>query len=200
MATSKVFGIGFHKTGTTSLEFALRELGYSVTGPNGVDDPDIATNALPLAYRLAEQFDAFQDNPWPVVYKELDERYPGSRFILTLRPTEPWIRSVLGHFGRETTPMREWIYGAGCPEGHEEVYISRYEAHSREVLDYFRERPDDLLRLRLTEGEGWEKLCPFLGKDIPSVPFPHEKKAGGRRTRSVIAGVRSLLSRLTGRA
>jgi UDP-N-acetylmuramate-alanine ligase len=39
---TKVFCIGFHKTGTTSLAVALKTLGYRVTGPNGVHDPDIA--------------------------------------------------------------------------------------------------------------------------------------------------------------
>jgi hypothetical protein len=31
---TKVFGIGFHKTATTSLAKALSYLGYRVTGPN----------------------------------------------------------------------------------------------------------------------------------------------------------------------
>ena len=38
---------------------ALRELGYKVTGPNGVHDPDIAENVLTMAYEVAEEFDAF---------------------------------------------------------------------------------------------------------------------------------------------
>jgi 3'(2'), 5'-bisphosphate nucleotidase len=29
-----------------------------------------------------------------------------------------------------------------------------------------------LLVLDITAGEGWEKLCPFLGKPIPDIPFP----------------------------
>jgi hypothetical protein len=27
------------------------------------------------------------------------------------------------------------------------------------------------------EGDGWEKLCPFLGKPIPDAPFPVENTA-----------------------
>ena len=38
----KVFCIGAHKTGTTSLEVALRKLGYRVRGSFGTKDPDIA--------------------------------------------------------------------------------------------------------------------------------------------------------------
>lgn len=173
MNKQKVFGIGFHRTGTSSLAAALSFLGYNVTGPNGVTDPNVSANVYKMAFLIAEEYDAFQDNPWPVLFKEMDERYPGSKFILTLRPTAQWIRSVVRHFGPTSTPMREWIYGVGCPVGNEEIYVSRYERHNREVLDYFRHRPDDLLVLRITEGEGWQRLCPFLGKDIPGVDFPY---------------------------
>ena len=26
--------------------------------------------------------------------------------------------------------------------------------------------------MNICEGDGWEMLCPFLGTDIPDVPFP----------------------------
>lgn len=180
LSVPKVFGIGFHKTGTTSLREALTTLGYSVAGPNGLEDPDIARNAHDLAFKLAERFDAFQDNPWPLLYRELDERYPGSKFILTLRPSDAWIESQVRYFGEEASPMREWIYGAGCPKGNEAVYVARYEQHNREALDYFSRRPEDVLVLTLSEGDGWDKLCAFLGKDIPNAPFPHSNRAADR--------------------
>ncbi|MBI1733490.1 MAG: hypothetical protein HYR49_12095 [Gammaproteobacteria bacterium] len=182
---AKVFGIGFHKTGTKSLGVALQRLGYRVTGSNAVHDPDIAARALDLACELAGQFDAFQDNPWPLLYREMDARYPGSRFILTTRPTGKWIRSVVHYFADRHTPMREWIYGAGrgCPIGNEDVYIARYERHNREVREYFTNRPADLLEMAITEGEGWEKLCPFLGHAIPPEPFPHANRGEDRESR-----------------
>ena len=180
MITPKVFGIGFHKTGTKSLALALRRLGYRVTGSNDVYNPNIARDVQALVRRLVTEYDAFQDNPWPILYRELDRDYPGSKFILTLRPTEKWIGSVARHFGAESTPMRKWIYGVGAPKGNEEIYVERYERHNREVREYFRERPGDLLVLRITEGEGWEKLCPFLGKPVPNMEFPHENRAADR--------------------
>ena len=85
---NKIFVIGFHKTGTKSLASALKKLGYRVTGPNGIEDPDIADNVYSMAYTLVEQYDAFQDNPWPIIYKEIDKRYPESKFILTLRDSK----------------------------------------------------------------------------------------------------------------
>ncbi len=177
----KVFCIGFHKTGTTSMAVALEQLGYRVTGPNGVNDPDIEANVLSMAYDLVQQFDAFQDNPWPILYKELDAQFPGSKFILTLRSTDSWIKSQVNHFGTKETPMRKWIYGVGCPEGNEEIYIKRFNRHYEEVREYFKERPQDLLVLDMAKGDGWEKLCPFLGVDIPANPFPHANKASSRK-------------------
>ena len=178
--TSKIFCIGFHKTGTKSLAVALTTLGYRVTGPNGVRDPDIQKNVYAMAYDLVDQYDAFQDNPWPIIYKELDAKCPKSKFILTLRDSESWIRSQVGHFGREETPMRKWIYGVGCPKDNEDIYIKRFEDHNKAVKNHFKERANDLLIMELSKGDGWEKLCPFLGKGIPDIPFPHANKASER--------------------
>ena len=176
---SKVFCIGFHKTGTTTLEVALKKLGYRVTGSFGTKDPDIASKVHDMAYAMVERFDAFEDNPWPILYKELDARFPGSKFILTRRPAEAWIRSQVKDFATTETPMRRWIYGenAGCPAGNEDTYIERYERHNREVLEYFSDRPGDLLVMDIPADAGWDKLCAFLGRDVPNKPFPHANKA-----------------------
>lgn len=188
----KIFGIGFHKTGTTSLGEALSLLGYRVCGHFGVYDPDIHVTVREQAFGRVEAYDAFQDNPWPILYRELDERYPGSKFILTLRPTDAWIRSAVKHFGNEDTPMRQWIYGVGHPAGHEACYVERYERHNAEVLSYFADRPDDLLVYRLTEGEAWDPLCAFLGEPVPEVPFPRANRA---KDRNVPAQVKRRLRR-----
>ena len=168
----KVFGIGFHKTGTTSLGQALTTLGYRVGDWFPVSHPS-TQEVLRRAFAELDQYDAFQDNPWPLLYRELDERCPGSKFILTLRPMEEWIASLTEHFGKEDTAMRTWIYGVGHPAGNEGVFVERHEAHIAEVKEYFRNRPDDLLVLRLTEGEGWAPLSAFLRKPVPPLPFPH---------------------------
>jgi hypothetical protein len=196
--TPKVFCVGFHKTGTTSLAVALAMLGYRVTGPNGVRDPDIAGKALRLAHDLVREYDAFQDNPWPVLYREMDESYPGSKFILMLRDPQAWIASQVRHFGFEETPMRRWIYGVGCPQGNEEIYLRRFERHNAEVQEHFAGRPEDLLVIELAAGDGWSKLCPFLAKPVPEVPFPHVNAAedrGAARQAVLDARLRDLLPR-----
>jgi hypothetical protein len=185
MMKTKVFCVGFHKTGTTSLGIALKKLGYRVAaGANMGQHPDIANNVLPIAYDFVEKYDAFQDNPWPIIYKELDAKYPGSKFILILRDSKSWIKSLVKDFGRRETPMRKWIYGVGCPEGNEAIYIKRFEEHNREVLNYFKNRPQDLLVMNLAQGDGWDKLCTFLEVDVPSDPFPHANKASAREKKN----------------
>ena len=183
LKSPKVFGIGFHKTATTSLAEALTMLGYKVTGPNGIDNPNIGQEAWTMAVKLAAQFDAFQDNPWPILYRQLDEKFPRSKFILTLRPTHEWLRSIVRHFGVEETPMRRWIYGEGHPSGHEDVYAARYDQHNREVVAYFKNRPQDLLVMDITSGDDWEKLCPFLHAAIPDFPFPQANTAIQRESK-----------------
>lgn len=197
MKSHKVFCIGFHKTGTSSLTVALRQLGYAVTGPNGVNDPDIAHTAWGMVQTLSYSFDAFQDNPWPLFFRNLDELHPDSRFILTMRDPNAWIESVVKHFGGKSTPMREWIYGHGDPRGHEASYMHRYERHNREVMEYFSSRPADLLLIRLEDVPTWTPLCQFLREDEPVGPFPHVNRAA-ERTRW--KGVKSVAQRLLGQA
>lgn len=173
MQREKVFCIGFHKTGTSTLESAFEALDYKVVGMFGIEDDTIGETVARRAIRIAARYDVVQDNPWPLVFRELDEAYPGSKFILTMRDTDKWWVSLERHFGGKTTAMRTWIYGVGDPTGHEDIYKRRYEAHNAEVLEYFSDRPDDLLVVDITAGGGWTPLCRFLDVEIPDVPFPH---------------------------
>lgn len=180
---NKVFGIGFQKTGTSSLKRALVILGYRVAGPNWIKDPNIQETVYDKAFALIDEFDAFQDNPWPILYKEIAEKYPTSKFVLTKRPVEDWIVSVTKHFGSNITPMRTWIYGVGNPVDNEEKFKDRYVRHNNEVEAYFRDCPERLLMMNITEGDGWNLLCPFLGREMPSKAFPHANKSEGRAER-----------------
>jgi hypothetical protein len=180
----KIFCIGFHKTGTSSLGSALRLLGFSVCGAVGVNDPFVQRNIERIIARNVPRYDAFEDNPWPVLYKNLDERYPGSRFILTWRDPDDWIKSVVGHFGGTSTPMREWIYGYGDPRGHESAYVKTYIQHGQDVSEHFSDRTGtDFMIMRIMEGDGWEKVCSFLELPPPrDLPFPHQNRAGNGKS------------------
>lgn len=193
----KVFGIGFHKTGTSSLAVALSQLGYRVTGPNWVYHGNIARTYLKRARAASHKYDAFQDNPWPLVYREMDEMWPDAKFILTYRDTDRWYQSQVGHFGTDVTPMRKMIYGRnrGRPEGNEQHYKATYDAHNAEVRAYFKDRPGKLLEINFSEGPRWDPLCDFLGRPVPETDFPHANAAGSDRSLSLKTKVGQLMRR-----
>ena len=193
LKSPKVFGIGFQKTGTTSLGTAFRALGYKMEGGGRKFVPALREGDLSQVFEVADRNDAFEDNPWPLLYRELDECYPGSKFILTIRDEKDWLQSVVNHLGFGPDPMQKFVYGVGFPSGFEDVFLERYRRHNREVLAYFAERPDDLLMVDFSTGAGWEALCGFLGHDIPDREFPHNFRGiytpQKRRSRQVVSKV-----------
>ena len=98
--------------------------------------------------------------------------------------------------------MRKRIYGVGCPEGSEAIYVKRFLKHNADVMQYFKHRSRDLLVMDLAKSHGWEMLCPFLGIDIPDIPFPHSNKASDRETRNdltVLRKIKNTIKRIAGR-
>ncbi|MCP4192616.1 MAG: hypothetical protein GY768_18530 [Planctomycetaceae bacterium] len=53
----------------------------------------------------------------------MDRSYSGAKFILTVRDEKAWIRSVLSHFGHQSTEMRRWVFGKGSPKSNEQIYL-----------------------------------------------------------------------------
>ena len=197
--TGKVFCIGFQKTGTSSLRDALAELGYSVTGVFGRDVPlaELRDTYVERGLEIAARFDAVEDMPWPLMFRELDHAYPGSKFILTIRDTDRWYKSIAGHFGANPYHIQQLTYGedAPAPVGHEERYREVYDAHNEAVRTYFADRPDDLLEFWLERGHGWAELGAFLGRDdVPEGPFVHTNSIKQRR--SIAYRIRAKLIRL----
>ncbi|MEM9810539.1 MAG: sulfotransferase family protein [Pseudomonadota bacterium] len=178
---SKVFCLGFQKTGTSSLGLAFEVLGYGkIAGYYEFRDlaqrqdltwDDVTERAL----QVAEQHRGFQDMPWPLFYETFAERYPDAKFILVIRNTDDWIRSCVNDFGHYPNPIRQLIYDAPYPKGHEDIFRARYERHNRDVQEYFKDQPDRLLVLKTGEF-AWGPLCTFLGHPVPEQPWPHANK------------------------
>ena len=186
MIENKVFCVGFQKTGTSSLRDALRSLGYKVAGVygRGQDLASLQATYVEEGLRLAHEYDAVQDMPWPLIFRELDGAFPGSKFILLEREEESWFRSIAGHFGEQPDAMQELIYGAdaGAPLGNKARYLEVYERHNEAVRAYFAERPQDFLVMNLQNGDGWNELGRFLGVAVPDGPFVKTNTAQQRRS------------------
>src|SRR5271165_5254311 len=176
-SNAKIFGIGLSKTGTTSLANALQILGYKTKDNLGV--VKYATGDLSsVDFDVVEANDALTDTPIPSFYRELDTLFPGSKFILTVRDSEGWLKSCKKQFTQRFAQIQTDahkrlfidIYGTDVFDDHR--FASGYERFVDGVREYFKDRPKDLLIINVAAGEGWEKLCPFLQKPVPDVPFP----------------------------
>lgn len=174
MKNHKVICVGLHKTGTTSLEVALKSVHYRVAGHFGIDNAGIYRDALPMAANILKEYDAAQDDPWYMLYRELDHEFPNSKFILTTRNSQKWIKSCVEHFGGQQNEVRKWFYGSGKddPCGNESHWITAKDKHEAEVRDYFKNRGDDFLEMDITRGDNWAVLGPFL-KINKHGEFPH---------------------------
>ncbi|OAB75757.1 sulfotransferase family protein [Cochleicola gelatinilyticus] len=177
----KVFVIGFHKTGTSSMGHALQELGYRVCGSLkegkylANSDTSFLTHLFQKAQPLLKKYDAFQDTPWFLMYEELYNKYPDAYFILTVRDAKSWLKSYQKHFKTDGYLYHDEIYGTLDSINEAAIFIKRYEAHVANVRDFFSSK-GKLLEFRTGHDE-WRKLTDFLNVKTPNTVFPHSNKA-----------------------
>jgi hypothetical protein len=110
-ARPKVFGIGLSRTGTKSLHQALRILGYR-SDHFSTHLLTLAQGELGLDWSSVRDYDALTDVTAARFYRELDARFPGARFILTVREPQAWLRSCARHF----PPLRAGHWPSGVDE------------------------------------------------------------------------------------
>jgi hypothetical protein len=176
----KVFGVGVHRTGTTTLSYCMRRFGFRHCGYQlPLLEAWCAGDPGPL-FAAADEVDSAGDWPWPLAFRELDARYPEARFVLTVRrDPQVWLESLLYHARRSgPTRARELIYGHSDPVGHERAHLDLYLAHNAAVRAWFQGRPGKLLEVCWERGDGWPELCGFLGQPIQEDPFPHVNQRG----------------------
>jgi len=188
---AKVFVIGLSKTGTTSLGDALELLSYRRTGWE-----DIRSRFLFRSYTRGDltflidrtfEFDAFEDLPWSLVYREMATLYSDAKFILTLRKSEDaWLKSIKRHTEERKWDGHEIVYGAEEATGNEGAYLDAYRNHTDSVREFF-SSPIQQGRLmefvidrpEISKGEKWSRLCEFLGLSdsminmMRQMEFPH---------------------------
>lgn len=186
----KILGIGWAKTGTTSLAECLKILGYchksqdlDLTERWGGTDWDLLRQA-------AEPYETFEDWPWLLLYREFDQWFPGTRFVLTRRDEQAWLRSYRNQLSRVSqgardSRIRSLLYGLPFPDVTDEQLLARYRKHNVDAVAYFADRPGDLLVVDWTKGDGWAELCAFLGKPVPDIPFPNANTAPSRTVQAL---------------
>ena len=187
-----VIGAGFGRTGTESMKLALEALGYS---PCHHMTEVLANPAQIALWRRAadghlpdweEAYAGYKSAvDWPTAFywRQLSEYYPEAKILLTVRASGSWYDSfsktilplIVAGNDPETIGVKmlnKLVFG-GRPDDRAHA-ISVYERNIAEV-----KLTIPLRRLLVYElGSGWQPLCAFLGKDIPSIPYPQSNSTG----------------------
>lgn len=202
---TKYFCIGRNKTGTTSLKRAFENLGYVVGDQRKAEvltGKHYFKGDFQPIVNYCKTAQVFQDVPfsYPETYKHLDQAYPGSKFILTVRDNpEQWYRSItrfhakmFGKGGRVPTVsdlkqaahvwpgfMYNVVRVHGTPDNDpykKDIMVAHYERYNREVIEYFKDRPSDLLVINVGEENSYQKFVTFLGEYSSYEDFPWENR------------------------
>ncbi len=145
--------------------------------------------------KLFEDFEAAVDWPAARFYRELAERFPEAKVILTVRDPGGWYDSLRATIYRMTEVSSSFpanlMLGLGGPRRHmtamgrevvwddpetfagsfpdREGGIAVFEQHLERVKQAI--PPERLLVYNVAEG--WEPLCRFLDLPVPETPFPN---------------------------
>jgi len=221
----QVIGAGLPRTGTLTQKEALELLGL---GPcyhwvNLITDPD----AVDLWHRvldgediLDQIFDGYQSTvDWPggFVHRELAERHPDAKVLLSVREPQSWehsYRETIWNFTRGDSLVRHlsdarrevdprWqrylelvdrmLWSERSPFGggdQPEQMMAQMTAYNDAVRNTI---PAERLGVWKVQ-EGWEPLCGFLGQPVPGVPLPHANDTETFRNRVVNASLDALFA------
>lgn len=199
------FCIGRNKTGTTSLGAEFARLGFRVAPQHRAEilaDRHYLRGEWGPILRYCGSAEVFQDVPfsWPGTYREVDRAFPGSRFLLSVRDdADQWYRSLTRFhaklFGRDgalptaedlrraryvregfmATTIR--LHGTTEEAPYDPVRMkAHYDAYNAEVVEYFRDRPGDLLVLNVGRKEDYQRFLAFVGRTSDRDGFPWENR------------------------
>ncbi len=197
---NKIFCIGFNKTGTTTLEQALKDFGYKMGDQRKGEllfDNWKKRNFKPII-KFCRTAEAFQDIPFslPFTFQILDYAFPDAKFILTIRDSaEQWYQSLLNFHTKlwasgpiiteedlKNAPYirKGWAYEVNKsrfnpPHGkpyHKETLIKSYLHHIYNVEQYFSAKPNQFIKINVSDKNDYFRLAKFLNKKPVSDGFP----------------------------
>lgn len=196
----QVIGAGYPRTGTLSTQAALNRLGLRCYHMAEVVAHEAHTNAwyeflverIPMDWaKLFAEYEATVDAPAAFFHRDVMAVFPGAKVLLNVRDPEKWFESFMTLAGvmAELAPHRSsnprldrWLsmtdalmrhtFGDAVDAGgspDREAVIRVFEEHNRLVQA---EVPAERLLVFRVQ-DGWAPLCAFLGRDVPTEPFPH---------------------------
>ena len=201
----KVFCIGFGKTGTTSLEKLLIDMGFSIgsqdAGEMLINDYHEKKYENIINYFYSAE--AFQDIPssLPEIYKLAYKEFPNSKFIHTERSSsEEWYNSLIRfhsliYTNNKDIPTERDLLSSNyryrgwslktkevifnypkVPLYDKKHYISIYDNHNFNIKKFFKNK-HNYLNINLSNNNSLELICNFLGyKRNINYNMPHLNK------------------------
>ncbi|HEY2177457.1 MAG TPA: sulfotransferase [Caulobacteraceae bacterium] len=185
----KIIGSGLGRTGTMSMKRALEQLGF---GPcHHMVEVFAHPESVPLWIEagagrgdwdeIFKDYNAMVDYPGCRYWRELAQHWPDAKVLHTVRDPDTWFDSTQatifapGSFAdappEPLKPFFESISGAFGGHLHDRDFMTDYfRRHTAEVVATI--PPERLLVYEV--GEGWERLCAFLGVPVPDTPYPSE--------------------------
>ena len=194
---NKVFVISMPKSATTSTSMFIEKYGYKTIHWIGgiIDIKNVSTPYQDFYLEFAEDYDCCSDSPFHVLYKELDVKYPNSKFIFIEREVNAWALSQLkhdkhhGYSGRLPAyshyVIEEEYYGGGKLNYNFDTLKKIHKIHKEKVLDYFKDK-DNLLILNLEDNNKEKKICNFLSlKYDQNIKFKKDNANAHAQARSI---------------
>lgn len=137
--------------------------------------------------QLLGHVEAVTDFPGAVFVEELVQAYPDAKVVLTLRDVDAWYRSMQQTIIKQTystlATLMGWIdpelFGEAnqmCRTGFDGMFGGDFEKNGKKAFEEHYELvrrvvPAENL-LEWKPQDGWEPLCQFLDRPVPSAPFP----------------------------
>ena len=112
---------------------------------------------------------------------ELIKLYHGAKVIITARSEDSWVSSMSRTVVAPGTLQRQ-DQGTALRSAYNKLcWDDDFDANGRQYWREYNRKireltsPNNTLVFEL--GEGWERLCDFLGKAVPEVSYPNNDEA-----------------------
>ena len=188
----KIVGSGLGRTGTKSMQTALGMLGFGpchhmvevFMHPESMTLWVDAGEGRPDWDLIFKDYQSMVDYPGAAYWRQLADHYPDAKVLHTVRDPDKWFEStqatIFSPMNRPST--------TGSSDDMRVRFFNSFMAPMREHLDdrawmtdHFRRHTEEVKaaiapeRLLIYEvGEGWDRLCKFLGVPVPDEPYPSE--------------------------
>lgn len=186
----KVVGTGLGRTGTKSMQTALVTLGFGpchhmvevFQHPESMQLWIDAGGGSPNWDAIFRDYNSAVDYPSAAYWRELTSYYPDAKVLHTVRDPDEWFESVhatilapqsLARREGDDLPSRFFAsirHRLPSRLDDQAIMTNYFRCHTEAVTAGI--SPERLLVYRA--GEGWERLCKFLGVPVPAEPFPSE--------------------------